>query len=126
MSTDWTDAKKWPDSERVAGMIAAIGKIKGMPAEACAEALPELLVVLKVQRQGIADVYEAVHKITRYNEATHEQFAQQIELVRTLLKAVKDQDKQIKQLTRRVAVLEKKQAKAVGKAKPGKRRGWLF
>lgn len=109
MSTDWTDEKKWPDGDRVAEMLAAIGKIKGTSIEISAEAIPEMLVVLKFQRKGIADVYEAVHKITRYNEATHVQFAAQIELVRTLMKAMKDQEKLIKKLTRRVETLERKQ-----------------
>jgi len=125
MSNDWTDAKKWPDADRVAGMLTAIGKIKGSAVSAFAEALPELLVVLKVQRQGIADVYEAVHKITRYNEATHEQFNAQIEIVRTLMKAVKDQDKQIRKLTKRVTTLEKKQAGKPRKPALVKKLGWF-
>jgi ABC-type transporter Mla subunit MlaD len=125
MSNDWTDAKKWPDGDRVAGMLTAIGKIKGTAVSAFAEALPELLVVLKVQRQGIADVYEAVHKITRYNEATHEQFNAQLEIVRTLMKAVKGQDKQIRKLTKRVATLEKKQAGKPRKPALVKKLGWF-
>lgn len=124
MSTGWTDAKKWPDADRVAEMLAAIGKIKPHAVESFAEALPELLAVLKVQRQAIADVYGAVHSITRYNEASHAQFAQQIDVVRTLVSAARQQDKTIRKLTKRVDALEKKLAKkAAGGAKLKK--GWF-
>jgi hypothetical protein len=125
MSTDWTDAKKWPDAEKVAGMLSAIGKIHGHPTEGFAEALPELLAVLKVQARGIGDVYGAIHKITRYNEATHEQFARQIELVQTLVAAVKAQDKVIRKLTRRIESLEKKLVKKPGAQAKLKKVGWF-
>ena len=125
MSTDWTDSKKWQNGDKVSEMLSALGKIKGGPAEASAEAFPEILAVLKVQRQGIADVYEAVHKITRYNEATHLQFAQQIEVIRTLVKAVKEQDKHIRKLTSRLDSMEKKMAKKTPKPVSKKAIGWF-
>lgn len=125
MSTDWTDSKKWQNGDKVAEMLKAIAKIKGSPVEASAEAFPEILAVLKVQRLGIADVYEAVHKITRYNEATHEQFSQQIEVIRTLVKAAKEQDKLIRKLTKRIDSLEKKFAKKNPKTTAAKKSGWF-
>jgi hypothetical protein len=125
MSTEWTDSKKWPDADRVAEMLVAIGKIKAHPTEGFAEALPELLAVLKVQRQGIGDVYGVVHKITRYNEASHEQFAQQIEVVRTLVSAAKEQDRIIRKLTKRVDSLEKKLANKPGRGAKVKKAGWF-
>ena len=125
MSIDWTDSKKWQNGDKVAEMLTAITRIKGSPAEASAEAFPEILAVLKVQRLGIADVYEAVHKITRYNEATHEQFSQQIEVIRTLVKAAKEQDKIIRKLTKRIDSMEKKVAKKNPKTKAAAKSGWF-
>lgn len=107
-------------------MLAAIAKIKGSAAEASAEAFPEILAVLKIQRLGIADVFEAVYKITRYNEATHEQFSRQIEVIRTLVTAVKEQDKLIRKLTKRMDSMEKKADKQNAKAKAEKKKsGWF-
>lgn len=125
MSNEGTDSTKWPDADRVAGMLVAIGKINAHPTDGFAEALPELLAVLKVQRQGIADVYGTVHKITRYNEAAHEQFAQQIDVVRTLVSAAKQQGKIIRKLTRRVDALEKKLARKPGRGAKIKKAGWF-
>ena len=125
MSTDWNDAKKWPDADKLAEMLSALGKIKGHAASMSDEAMPEVLVVLKVLGRGIGDVYQAFHKITQYNEATHEQFAKQIEATRTLVTAVKEQDKQIKKLTKRLDSLEKKQAKKPTSKAPIKKIGWF-
>ena len=125
MSIVWTDAKKWPDADRLAEMLSALGKIKTHPTDALSEVLPELLAILKVQRQGITELHAAVHTITRYNEATHAQFAQQIELVGTLVSAVKTQDKLIQKLTRRVDSLEKKLAKSTAAKSKPKKVGWF-
>ena len=125
MSTESTDSLKWHDANKVAQMLSALGKIKAHSSEAFTEALPELLAVLKVQRQGIADVYGAVGKITRYNEATHEQFARQIDVVRTLVHAVKAQDKLIRKLYKRADSLEKKLAKQLASRTKVKKTGWF-
>src|ERR1700712_168364 len=98
MIAEWTDSKKWPNADRLAEMLSALGKIKPHSPEALAEALPELIAVMKVQAMGTADIYAAVHKITRYNEATHEAFGKQNELIRTLVTTVKAQDKLIRKL----------------------------
>ena len=105
-------------------MLSNLGRLKAHPGE-FAQALPELLTVLKIERKGIADLYGAVHKITRYNEAAHDQFARQIEVVRTLVDAVKEQEKVIRQLTRRVESLEKKLEKRPGSNAPAKKTGWF-
>ena len=125
MITESTDSMKWQDADKVAEMHSALGKIKAHPPGAFAEALPEILAVLRVQRQGITDIHGAVQKISRYNEATHEQFAKQIEVVRTLVHAVKVQDKLIRKLSKRVDSLEKKLAKKLGGGAKVKKTGWF-
>jgi len=74
---------------------------------------------------GIAGVYTAVHKITRYNAAIHDTFGKQNELVRTLLTAMKTQDKLIRKLTKRVDRLETKLAKKPGTGTKVKKAGWF-
>jgi hypothetical protein len=121
MSIDWSTTKKWPHAAEVTKILSTLEKLRNHPAELSAHALPEMLTVAKIHSDAIADVFEAVHKIVRYNEAANEQFAKQVEAVCTLIKAVKAQDSQIKGLSRRVDSLEKKLTKkTAGKAEAKK------
>jgi TolA-binding protein len=125
MSTDWTQSKKWPDADKAAEMLSALGKIKGHPPDVAGEAMPEVLALLKVLGHGIGEMYAAMYMINRYNQATHEQFAKQIEATRSLVQAIKEQGAQIKRLTRRVESLEKKLEKKRTGAAPVKKVGWF-
>jgi hypothetical protein len=116
MSTDWTDRQTWQEKGPAAGMLADFLKaLDGRPLEAYGEVIADLVSFLKLHRRGTGYLFEMLHRITKYNEASHAQQERTMEIVRTLIDAVKEQDRQIKRLTREVESLSKKNEKLVQK-----------
>jgi hypothetical protein len=112
MNIDWTDKQTWQDRGPAAGMLAEFLKaLDGRPPEAYGEVIADLVTYLKLHRRGTGYLFEALHRITQYNEASHVQQERTMEIVRTLIDAVKDQERQIKRLGRSIESLEKKAEK---------------
>src|SRR4051794_586247 len=109
MSIDWTDRQTWQEKGAAATTLNQFLKaLDGRPPEAYGEVIADLVSFLKLQRRGTGYLFEMLHRITKYNEASHEQQGRQMELVRTLIDAVREQDRQIKRLTRSMEQAEKK------------------
>ena len=109
MSIDWTDRNTWQEKGAAAATLNQFLKaLDGRPPEAYGEVIADLVSYLKLQRRGTGYLFEMLHRITKYNEASHEQQSRQMELVKTLVDAAREQERQIKRLTRAVEQGEKK------------------
>jgi polyhydroxyalkanoate synthesis regulator phasin len=112
MSIDFTDKQTWQEKGSAAGMLADFLKaLDGRPPEAYGEVIADLVAYLKLNRRGTGYLFEMLHRITKYNEASHAQQERTMEVVCTLIDAVKEQDRQIKRLAREVEALQKKNEK---------------
>jgi hypothetical protein len=112
MSIDWTEPKTWQERGQVAGELTAVRKrLSAQPLEGYAQAVPDVLDLLALQRRGMGFLFDALNKIQRYNEAAHDQQSRQRDVVQALMTALKEQDRQIRKLDRRVVTLERKLAK---------------
>src|SRR5947209_8076058 len=110
MSIDWTDAKTWHDERGpAAGLLSKLRKDVTSQADlAQAVVLAELIDFLRLQRRGVGHLFDVVAKVTKYNEASHAQQTRQMEAVQTLIDLMKEQGRQLKDLTRRIESIEKR------------------
>ncbi len=112
MTTDWIEANAWNDKGPAASELATIRqRVVALPPDAYGTAVPDLLDYLRLQRRGLAHLFHVSDKVTKYNEASHAQQTKQMEAVRQLIDVMKQQDRHIRTLNKRVDALEKKLAK---------------